>query len=88
MLMSAHNTGIDEVQIPIEQTRGISLGLQGFEHALPEACCAPAVEAARNGSDRAVALRQVSPGRTCPEHPEDAVDPHTLVSMSSGSAAP
>src|SRR5215212_4440005 len=72
VLMSAHNTGVHEVQIPVEQTRGISLGLQGFEHALPDARLAPAVEAARDCSDCAGALRQVSPGGAGAQHPEDA----------------
>jgi hypothetical protein len=41
VLVNAHHTGVHEVQIPVEQTRGIGLGLQGFEHAPPEACLTP-----------------------------------------------
>src|SRR5829696_3190148 len=79
VLMSAHHARIHKVQVPVEPTGGISLSLQGLEHALPEASLAPAIEAARDGSRRAIALRQVSPGGACPQHPEDAVDDGAMV---------
>ena len=34
--MSSHHARNYKVQVPVEQARGIRLGLQGFEHALPQ----------------------------------------------------
>ena len=86
--MSANHARIHKVQVPVEQTRGISPSLQGFEHALPEACPAPAVEAARHRSDCAIALRQVSPGCAGAQHPQDAVDDGAVVVIGAASPRP
>jgi hypothetical protein len=47
--------------------------LQRREDPLPHAGRAPAVEAARHRPDRAVAPRQIAPGRAGAQHPQDAV---------------
>lgn len=86
VLMSAYDARVHEVQVPVQQTRGIRLSLQGLEHTLPEACLTPAVEAARHRSGRSVALRQISPGRARAQHPEDAVDDGAVVVI--GAARP
>ncbi len=84
--MSAYDARIHEVQVPIEQTRGVSLGLQSFEYASPDACLAPTIEAARHRSHCAVALGQVPPGRARAQHPENAVDDGAVVVI--GAARP
>src|SRR5829696_8540895 len=86
VLMSAHHARIHKVQVPVEQAGGIRLGLQGFEHPRPDTGLTPAVEAARDCSDCAIALRQVSPGRTRAQHPEDTVDDRAVVVI--GAAGP
>ncbi len=86
VLMSADDAGIHKVQVPVEQACSIRLGLESFQHTLPEACLTPAIEAARDCSGRSVALGQVCPGRACPEHPEDAVDDGAVVVI--GAAGP
>ena len=72
--MGAHNAGIHEMQVPIDQAGGISIGLERLEHTLPDPALAPSVEAARHGPDRTVALGQVAPGCACAQHPENAIE--------------
>jgi hypothetical protein len=73
VLMSANNGGIDKVQVPVDLTTGIRLSLQSRQEALPETRLAPAIEPAGDGADRAIALRQIAPGRAGTQNPENAV---------------
>src|SRR3954452_16465084 len=64
---------------------GIGQGLQRLQHALPYARPAPAIEPARHRAHWAVVSRQVAPGRTAVEDPENAVeDPAVVIIRPSG----
>src|SRR3954468_5243653 len=77
MLVSAHDRAVPEVQLPADPPLGI--GLQRLQHALPYARPAPAIEPARHRPDPTIVPRQVAPGRTAVEDPENAVEDPTVV---------
>src|SRR3954454_17961992 len=71
VLVGANDRGIHKVQIPVDLAPRVSLSLKGREEAVPNPRSAPAIEAARHRSDRAIALRQVPPvaaGAVDPQH--------------------
>src|SRR5215208_1657990 len=79
VLVRADDGAVDEVDGPVQVAVGIGLGLQVGEDAVPDALLAPAVVAAGDGAALAVAPRQVVPGRTGAQDPEDAVDDPPMV---------
>src|SRR5689334_12558632 len=83
--MSADNGAVDEVQAPIDPPLAVGLGLQGFQDVLPDPGLAPAIEPARHRANRAIAARQVVPGRAGAVDPENAVqDPAVIVVRPAG----
>jgi hypothetical protein len=80
VLVRADDAGVDEVQAPIDLALRVRLGLQRGEDPVPDPGLAPAVEPARDGADRAVALGQVAPRRAGAQDPQDAAhDPAVVV---------
>ena len=79
MLMSANDGTIHKVQLPVEPTILIRLLLQGIQNALPEPLLAPAIEAAGEGGEGAIALRDVTPGSTSPVKPQEAIDHSSMI---------
>src|SRR4051794_37932424 len=79
MLVSAHDRAVQEVQLPADPPLGIGQGLQRLQHVLPYARPAPAVEPARHRAHPTIVPRQVAPGRTAVEDPENAVEDPAVV---------
>src|SRR3954471_2472514 len=77
MLVSAHDRAVQEVQLPADPPLGI--GLQRLQHVLPYARPAPEVEPARHRAHPTIVPRQVAPGRTAVEDPENAVEDPAVV---------
>jgi len=65
--MDPDNGSIEHLDI------GISFIRYGSEDAVPDACLAPSVEAIVAGRIGAIAVRQITPRRSRPQDPEDAV---------------
>src|SRR4051812_48267236 len=85
MLVSAHDRAVQEVQLPADPPLGIGQGLQRLQHVLPYARPAPAVEPARHRAHPTIVPRQVAPGRTAVEDPENAVeDPAVVIILPPG----
>src|SRR5262245_25354048 len=84
MLVRADNGAIHRVDIPVQVRCGVGLLLDRGEEARPDAGLAPAVEAAGDGGPAAIPLGQVTPGGTCTEEPQHAVQD---ASVGSGWAA-
>ena len=72
--MSTDDGAVNEVQGPVNPPPSIGVGLQAFQDAPPDTGLAPAIEAAGHRTGRAVTLRQVLPGRSGPQDPENAVE--------------
>jgi hypothetical protein len=68
------------VDIPVQLRCGVGLLLDRGTEASPDACLAPAVEAAGNGGPAAIALGQVTPRGTGTEEPQEAVHEASVVS--------
>src|SRR3954452_22552231 len=79
MLVSAHDRAVQEMHLPADPPLGIGQGLQRLQHVLPYARPAPAVEPARHRADPTIVPRQVAPGRTAVEDPENAVEDPAVV---------
>ena len=62
MLMRADDGAIHIVDIPVQLPCGVGLLLDRGKEANPDACLAPAVEAAGDGGPAAIPLGQVTPG--------------------------
>lgn len=80
MLVHAANGAIHIVDIPVRVRCGVGLLLDRGEEASPDAGLAPAVEAAGEGGLAAIPLGQVTPGGTCTEEPQNAVQDASVVS--------
>ena len=80
MLMRADDGAIHIVDIPVQLPCGVGLLLDRGKEANPDACLAPAVEAAGDGGPAAIPLGQVTPGGTGTEDPQDAVEDASVVS--------
>src|SRR5262245_65188083 len=80
MLVRADDGAIHIVDIPVQVRCGVGLLLDRGKEASPDACLAPAVEAAGDGGPAAIPLRQVTPGGTCTEEPQDAIEDASVVS--------
>jgi len=77
--MSADDGAIDEVQAPVNLATPVGLGLQGFQDTRPDAGLAPPIKPAGHGADGALALRQVLPGGTGSQDPENSVHNGSMI---------
>jgi hypothetical protein len=80
VLVRADDGAIHIVDSPVQLLCGVGLLLDRGKEASPEACLAPAVEAASDGRPAAIPLGHVTPGGTCTEEPQDAVQDASVVS--------
>ena len=74
ILVRTDDSAVDEVDLPLNIVLLVRLFLHALEEFLPQPFFAPFVEAAENCLPRTVSLRQVAPGGTCAQDPQDAVD--------------
>lgn len=74
LLVGAHDRASAIVADPIEVAAGIRLRLEGVQHPWEPAGLLPAIEAAGHRLPRAIALREVPPGRAGAQEPYDAVE--------------
>ncbi len=72
--MSADHGCVHEVQVPVDLACRLRLGLQRRQDAVPHARGAPTVEAARDRPTQPIARRQVAPGRTGAQNPQNTID--------------
>src|SRR5581483_8224186 len=79
MLVRPDDGPIDEVDGPIEPPRGIGPGLDGGEHAVPDAREPPAAEAAVQRGPGAVPLGHVAPGHAGGQLPDNPVEDLAMV---------
>src|SRR3712207_215016 len=79
MLVGANDGGIDVLDGPLQRAGGIRLLLEGFQDRLPDTSLPPAVEAAGHRLPGTIAGRQVAPGGTGAEDPQDAIDNGAMV---------
>jgi hypothetical protein len=84
MLVRPDDGPVHIMRIPVEASVGIGLLLDRREEALPDARLAPAVQAARHRTPRAIARGQVTPWGTGPwgtgaEEPQDASEETAMV---------
>lgn len=79
MLMGSDDGGVDVLLVPVNVTLPVSKLLKLCEDAHPHGLLAPAVEARGDGAPVAEARREIPPGRTRTEEPQDGVDEGSLV---------
>jgi len=79
MLVRPDNGAIHIMDSPVELSRVVTPLLDRCEEAGPDACLAPAIEAAGNGRPGAIPLGQVPPGGACAEDPQDTIQDATMV---------
>ena len=77
--MGADDGSIDEVALPIDLSLRIRLLLESSQDPIPDARFLPPIEATGDGAPGAIALRQIPPGSTGLENPEDSVDDPPMV---------
>ncbi len=79
MLMGTNDSGIDVMDGPLQRASRIGLLLERVQDLLPDAGLPPAIEAAGHCLPGTIARRQVTPGGTGAEDPQDAVDNRPMV---------
>ena len=79
MLVRPDDGPIDEVDGPIELARGIGPGLDGGEHAIPDAGEPPAAEATIQRGPGAISLGHVAPGHAGGQLPDNPVEDRPMV---------
>ena len=80
VLVRADDGAIDILDIPVELPRSVTLLLDRGKEAGPDACLAPAIEAAGNGRPGAIPLGQVAPWGPGTDDPQEAVQDAAVVS--------
>ena len=80
MLVRADDGAIHIMDIPVQVPCGVVLLLDRGKEASPEACLAPAGEAAGNGLPGAIPFGDIAPGSAGADDPEDAVENAAVVS--------
>src|SRR5262245_22867944 len=79
VLVRADDGAIHIMDIPIEPPRSVTLLLHCGKEAGPDACFAPAIEAAGNGRPGAIPLGQIAPWGPCTDDPQEAVQDASVV---------
>ena len=79
MLVRANDGTINRVLLPIDLPIGITLLLQGFQHALPNPGLLPPIKPACDSLPAAVALGEIAPGRSSANQQEEGVDDRAMV---------
>jgi hypothetical protein len=79
MLVRSDNGAIDEVDGPVQLPRRVGLGLDGGQEAVPAPGQPPAAEAAIQRGPGAIPFRDVPPGRTGAQLPDNAIENRAVV---------
>ena len=79
MLVGADDGAIDDMEVPIELTSGLSPLLQRVKQRLEDTGLLPAGEAAGYRPPRAIARRPVVPGGASAQNPEQAIEDAAMV---------
>ena len=79
MLVGSNDRAIDRVHRPMHLPRGIGLRWDGLKEAWPDTGFSPTIEAAGHRAPGAIAFRSIAPGGTGAQHPQDAIDDHSMV---------
>ncbi len=79
MLVGTNDSGIHMMRFPVQVADRVSLGLDNRKDAVPQAAVLPAIEARGHARWWTIAGRQVRPGRTGAENPQNAVDHGAVV---------
>ena len=79
VLVSANDRTIDEVFAPVQFAAPVGLALECPQHALPYTRCGPPPESAVRRAPGTEVARQVTPGRSGTEHPQDAADDEPVI---------
>jgi hypothetical protein len=80
MLVCPDDGAIDIMDIPVELPCGVGALLDRGKAARPAACLAPAVEATGDGGPAAIPLGEVTPGGSCANDPQNAVQEASVIS--------
>lgn len=86
VLVRSDDRAVDEVDRPIQPSMAIREALQSLQEALPATGILPAIEATRDGVPRAMLRRQITPGSTGGQDPEDAIDDASIRKVGSADA--
>ena len=79
MLVGAHHSAVNVVDVPSEMPVGVSLLLDGRKEPLPDPGLTPPIKAARHRAPGAIPLWQITPGGAGAEEPENTVEYPTMV---------
>jgi hypothetical protein len=79
MLVRSDDSAIDIVELPVEVLCGISALLDYGKEASPETRLTPAIKTAGDGAPGTVPLRQVTPGGSGTQEPEDPVEDASVI---------
>ena len=79
MLVRSDRRPIDMVQAPIECALDLCLVLQGGEYSVPHPRFDPAIEARGDSLPGTILSGKVTPGSTCAQDPQDAIDDQAMV---------
>jgi hypothetical protein len=77
--MGPDDRAVDVVQIPVQITLLLVFFQEGIKHLLPDALLAPTAQAAVDGLQGSIALRQITWGRTSARQPEEGVNDQTVI---------
>jgi hypothetical protein len=80
MLVRPDDGAIDIMDIPVELSCGVGALLDRGKEASPETCFAPAGEATGNGDPAAIPLGEVTPGGSCADDPQNAIQEASVIS--------
>jgi hypothetical protein len=79
MLVGSNHGAVDTVDLPIAPIHRLSLLLQLPQDPPEDAGLLPAVEATGHGTPRTIAFRQIAPGRSRAEDPQDAIQDSAML---------
>ena len=78
MLVRTNHRPIDEMKRPVDLSALVCCLLQGGEELVPEAAVLPGVKSVGDGAPGTIALRQVAPGGSSGQNPEDSIEHHSV----------
>ena len=79
MLMSSDDRAIDIMNGLVYLARSIRWLVDGFKEAVPDAGFAPAIEATGHRPPSAISCRQIAPGSTRTQKPQNTIDSASMV---------
>jgi hypothetical protein len=79
MLVGPDAGALDRVELPVEPAGGIGLRFKRIQHMLADAGFLPALAAAGHRSPGAIVLRQIMPGGTGAQNPQQTIEDAAMV---------